>query len=53
MAAAVGVGVVVGAAAALLVRLIEWTEHGAEWMAEATNVGAWAYVVLVPAGLLI
>ena len=53
LAAAVAVGVVVGAAAALLVRLIEWTEHGAEWMAEATNAGAWAYVVLVPAGLLI
>ncbi len=53
MAAAVGVGVVVGAAAALLVRLIEWTGHGAEWLAEAANAGAWAYVIFVPAGLLI
>jgi CIC family chloride channel protein len=53
MLLAVVTGALVGAAAALLVRSIDWVAHGFTDLGDGLGLGQWLPLVSVPAGLLI
>ncbi|NNF65651.1 MAG: CBS domain-containing protein [Acidimicrobiia bacterium] len=53
LAAALGVGVIVGAVAALLVTLIEWVQHLADRLDDVNFVDPWLILLLPAVGLLV